>query len=395
MTFMDWRTLTILLLLSAGHAELLVIVINRLHGYAVQEKRLRYVRHAHEVAIVVFPLVLIWCVGLNEPELAFGGRFIDLAFGWKIYLGLCAVGVISLAVSAVRWNLRHRPKTLVRNHSQTIDIAARLGHRPITDGPYRYLASIPGNEIFQLEVYEKMYRLPRLPAAWDGLSILHLTDLHYTGTIQRPFFEEVAGIASEMPSDLVVMTGDLIDDERLIDWLPETLGRLEAPLGCWFILGNHDWRLDADKIRQAMIDLGWKDIASQTAEIEHEGQLLAIGGSEVPWMGRHPDFSEVSDDAFRLLLSHTPDNLPWAKRNNVDLMLSGHNHGGQVVIPILGPVYAPSVNGVRHASGAFWEPPTQLIVSRGISGKYPLRLNCKPELTRLTLCAEEAPVASS
>jgi hypothetical protein len=112
-------------------------------------------------------------------------------------------------------------------------------------------------------------------------------------------------------------------------------------------------------------------------------------------MGRHPDFSEVSDDAFRLLLSHTPDNLPWAKRNNVDLMLSGHNHGGQVVIPILGPVYAPSVNGVRHASGAFWEPPTQLIVSRGISGKHPLRLNCKPELTRLTLCAEEAPVASS
>jgi predicted MPP superfamily phosphohydrolase len=384
---MDWGNLTILMLLAAGHAELLVMVINRLHGHALEEDRLHYVRHFHEVAIVVFPMALLWYVGLNGPQLLFGGRFIDLAFGWKIYLGLCAVGVVGLVISAVRWNLQHRPRTLVANHSQTIDIAQRLGSRPLADGPYRYLANVPGNEIFQLEVSDKTYRLPNLPAEWDGFSILHLTDLHYTGTIQRSFFEEVAKIARDMPADLVVMTGDLIDDERLIDWLPTTLGCLDAPLGCWFILGNHDWRLDSDKIRKAMTDLGWKDIASRTAEIEHNDHTLAIGGSEVPWMGRHPDFSETPDDAFRLLLSHTPDNLPWAKRNGVDLMLSGHNHGGQVVIPILGPVYAPSVNGVRHASGAFWEPPTQLIVSRGVSGKHPLRLNCKPELTRLILRA--------
>jgi hypothetical protein len=119
--------------------------------------------------------------------------------------------------------------------------------------------------------------------------------------------------------------------------------------------------------------------------IEHRGLPLAIGGSELPWMGRHPDFATAPPGAFRLLLSHTPDNLPWAVREGVDLMLSGHNHGGQVVLPLLGPVYSPSVYGCRYASGLFWQSPTLLHVSRGISGRHPFRWRCKPELTRLVL----------
>jgi predicted MPP superfamily phosphohydrolase len=71
----------------------------------------------------------------------------------------------------------------------------------------------------------------------------------------------------------------------------------------------------------------------------------------------------------------------------VDLMLSGHNHGGQVVLPIIGPVYAPSRFGVQYAGGVFWKDPTLLYVSRGISGQHPLRLNCPPELTKLILRA--------
>jgi predicted MPP superfamily phosphohydrolase len=90
-------------------------------------------------------------------------------------------------------------------------------------------------------------------------------------------------------------------------------------------------------------------------------------------------------DAFRLLLSHTPDNIQWARRHKIDLMLAGHNHGGQIRLPLFGPVYSPSVYGAHYASGAFWESPTLMYVSRGISGKVPLRWNCLPELSRLTL----------
>jgi hypothetical protein len=68
-------------------------------------------------------------------------------------------------------------------------------------------------------------------------------------------------------------------------------------------------------------------------------------------------------------------------------MLSGHNHGGQVRLPGFGPIYSPSIYGCHYASGVFWEPPTLVYVSRGISGKHPLRWNCLPELTRLVLRA--------
>ena len=96
---------------------------------------------------------------------------------------------------------------------------------------------------------------------------------------------------------------------------------------------------------------------------------LLIGGSERPWMGEHPSFETEDESAFRLFLSHSPDNIPWAKRNGVDLMLSGHNHGGQVVLPVIGPVYSPSKFGVKYASGLFWEDPTLLFVSRGLDRK--------------------------
>jgi hypothetical protein len=119
--------------------------------------------------------------------------------------------------------------------------------------------------------------------------------------------------------------------------------------------------------------------------IEHKGRRLALCGSERPWMGTHPDLASVPDDAFQIFLSHTPDNINWACRHGIDLMLSGHNHGGQVRLPGFGPVYSPSLYGCHYASGVFWEPPTLLYVSRGISGKHPLRWNCLPELTRLIL----------
>ena len=108
-------------------------------------------------------------------------------------------------------------------------------------------------------------------------------------------------------------------------------------------------------------------------------------------MGAHPEFSGDAQ-AFRILLSHTPDHIAWARAQGVDLMLSGHNHGGQIVLPVIGPVFAPSRFGVRYAGGAFWLEPTLLYVSRGLAGRHPLRINCPPELTRIVL---EAPGSHS
>jgi predicted MPP superfamily phosphohydrolase len=380
----------LLLLLAAGQFELLVTFVNRLHGYRIRGPALRWVRDVHELLIVSLPVAMAWLIGWHGQRLLAGGTWSQLPIGWLVYLSICGLGTLGMFYSAIRYALRRLPAAQLSNHTQVVDVAQQLGFRPLGDGPYRAMARLPWNQVFQVEVSEKVYRLPRLPAEWDGLSILHLTDLHYIGTLDLPFFQRLAELAAETRPDLLVFTGDLLDDMRMIDWLAPTLGRLDAPLGRYFILGNHDWYLEPERIRQQMTALGWRDLAGATATLGDGKPPLVLGGSELPWMGQHPDFSAAPPDAFRILLSHTPDNLSWAQRNGVDLMLSGHNHGGQVVLPLIGPVYSPSVHGCQYASGVFDAPPTLLYVSRGISGRHPLRWHCRPELTKLVLRCGDA-----
>jgi predicted MPP superfamily phosphohydrolase len=395
------------LVLIAGHTELIVMFLNRMHARRIRCGTLRRLGDIHDILILLFPVLLVWYAGISGPGLLVGGSWADLPAGWGVVFALCLVGFGGLCFSVLRSLLYRVPQTQISNHSQTIDIEKNLGFTPLGDGPYRFLAKLPGNEIFRIEVSEKRYQHPDLPQEWDGLSILHLTDFHFTGTIDRPFFEQVIQLSADMEPDLIVFTGDLLDCQELVDWLPATLGQLSAPLGQYFVLGNHDWYLQPDEIRIAMSDIGWTDVAGKTFKVDHSrfqkteasgkrqfpvsqeqpGEIsrspIVVGGSESPWMGSHPDFTSVPENAFRVLLSHTPDNLLWAKQQHVDVMMSGHNHGGQVVLPIIGPVYSPSRYGVRYASGAFWDDPTLLYVSRGISSRHPLRYRCPPELTKL------------
>ena len=111
-----------------------------------------------------------------------------------------------------------------------------------------------------------------------------------------------------------------------------------------------------------------------------------------PWCNLNPESRTLNRDSlpypFRILLSHSPDQLPWAQASGFDLMLAGHNHGGQIRLPYFGALIAPSWYGCRYAGGLYCEPPTLLHVSRGLCGIHPIRLNCPPELALLTLIRE-------
>jgi predicted MPP superfamily phosphohydrolase len=123
-------------------------------------------------------------------------------------------------------------------------------------------------------------------------------------------------------------------------------------------------------------------------QVEVRGRPLVVIGHEGPWFEPAPDLAACPADVFRLCLSHTPDNIGWARRHGIDLMLSGHVHGGQIRFPVLGSVFVPSRFGRRYDCGMFHEPPTLLHVSRGLGGEHPLRYNCRPEVTLLVLrCA--------
>jgi predicted MPP superfamily phosphohydrolase len=387
---MNWLNLLILMLLTVGHTELMVTLINRLESLAIPRRVLRSFRLLEDLVIVAFPIVAVICVGWGGAAVLRGGRWSELPTPWLAYFLLCAAGCIGLVISTLRWWVLRPPILQLSNHSRTVDVAQTLGYQPVGRGLVRLLARLPRNEIFQLQISDKRYALPRVPAAWGELAILHLTDTHFTGKIDRPYFDEVAKLAAQTQPDLIVFTGDLLDDITLLPWLTATIGRLKAPLGCYYVLGNHDWFYGADEIRAEFDRCGWQNVAGRTIRIEHRGSVLEIGGTERPWMGRHPQFTG-SSDAFRVLLSHTPDHFSWARRQRVDLMLAGHNHGGQIVFPVIGPIFGPSRHGVRYAGGAFWAEPTLLYVSRGLSGRRPLRFNCPPELTRLILTQPESP----
>jgi uncharacterized protein len=385
---MNWLNLFALILLTIGHTELMVTVINRLESMPIPRRVLKSFRVLEDAVVIAFPLVALYLVGLGGAGILRGGRWSDLPIGWLLYFALCAAGCVGLVISTLRWWLLRPPVIQLSNHSRTVDVAAKLGYQPVGPGLVRLFARLPKNEIFQVQISDKRYTLPRVPVSWGELSILHLSDTHFTGKIDRPFFEEVAALAEQSPADLVVFTGDLLDDIDLLPWLAATIGRLKAPLGCYYVLGNHDWFYGADEIRAEFDRCGWHNVAGRTVRVEHSGRTLEIGGTERPWMGKHPQFG-ASQDAFRLLLSHTPDHFARARQDGVDLMLAGHNHGGQIVLPVIGPVFGPSRHGVRYAGGAYWSDPTLLYVSRGISGRRPMRFNCPPELTRLVLTAPE------
>lgn len=396
---MTWLNACIFLLLAVGHAEVQVALLNRLYALRIGSRMMDLLGGVHYLLLFGVPPVLVWFAGFRGPRLLDGGTWSDVAIMWWIVFATCGAGLLSLLVCTLRWQLPRDAVELESCESEIVDIAQRLGHPPIGDGGHPRTIKFPRNEVFQLDVCTKTLRHPRLPAAWDGLTILHLSDFHFEGTIDIAYFEEAIRIGRDLKPHLVVFTGDLLDREELIGWLPRTLGAIDAPLGKIFVLGNHDWYLKPDQVRKALVESGWIDATTAIARIPGQQLANALGnepadvtltivGDERPWMGGASQLDPSRDDEFRLLLSHSPDSLSWAKRHGVDLMLAGHNHGGQIVLPIIGPVYSPSLHGVKYAAGTFYESPTLLHVSRGLGAQQPIRINCRPELALLRMRAE-------
>ena len=130
--------------------------------------------------------------------------------------------------------------------------------------PHHFLVRLPGNQSLHLDLTERAIEVPRLPPAWDGLSLVHLSDFHFNGRVGKPYFQEIVRLSNELQPDLVMLTGDLVDRPRCIDWIPDTLGRLTARYGVYCVLGNHDIRTDAERVGRAMEEAGYATWADAT-----------------------------------------------------------------------------------------------------------------------------------
>lgn len=388
---MKYENLFWLACLVIGHTQLWVALMNRLHALPLGHDRLRRIRLLHDAAIPLVPLWMLYALGLTGPQLLWYDHWREVSTGWWIFFGLCAAGFAGFVFTHLRRFIEKVTANLLSVDSEVHDIAADLGQKPIGSGPYQSLAWLPMNEQFQVELNVKRILIPHLPPQLDQFSILHISDLHMSGTVAREYFAEVCRRAQALEPDVVIFTGDLLDDMSALDWFETTLNQLSAPHGRYFILGNHDDELDPEVIRATMQNAGWIDVGGKTLNETWSNVAIELGGSEVPWMGTHPDWSceKQNCDTFRLFLTHTPDYYQWGINHAADLILAGHNHGGQICLPLIGPVYSPARTGTRYAGGTFSAGATVMHVSRGISGQHPLRYHCLPEVTKLVLCGSD------
>jgi predicted MPP superfamily phosphohydrolase len=367
-----------------GHLALVIRSHNWWYGLPLSKRAGDAVHLLHALLVTALPAAAVAVFGWRLTDVLHWHRVGGFSHLLQAYLAFCLlVAFVWLPFVTFVRLFRREPARLVR--CEVVDVARQLGRRPVGSGHHAFLAGLPGNELFEVEYVEKVLYPARLPAAWDGLTILHLTDLHLHGTPDRDWFRVILDRCAAWSPELVAVTGDVADSDVHHRWIIPLLGRLRWRVAAFAILGNHDHRHDVGLIRKRLRRLGMRVLENDCHEVEVRGEKLLVAGHEGPWLPGEPDLSAYPAEAFRLCLSHTPDNVGWARRHGVDLMLAGHLHGGQIRLWPFGSILVPSRCGRRFDAGTFHEPPTLVHVSRGLSGEHPVRYNCRPEVTLLTL----------
>ena len=254
--------------------------------------------------------------------------------------------------------------------------------------------------------------LPRLAPAFEGYRIVQISDLHMDGWMTPERIERVVELVNEQQPDLVAITGDYVSvSPDYVSGLPKPLRRLQAPDGVVAILGNHDHLNDAAAVRSALSSAGATDLSNTVHTLRRgsagnsTGAALHLCGidSVMEGLDRLDEVIEALDDAepgCAVLLAHEPDFADEsAAAGRFDLQLSGHSHGGQVRIPFLKtPYIVPILSrlGFSFAPPLIYEYPSGLYkvgkmyqyTNRGLGVVYArFRLNCRPEITTLTLRA--------
>lgn len=255
------------------------------------------------------------------------------------------------------------------------------------------------NQLYALEVVTYEVRLKTLPKELDGFTILQISDIHYAPSVSQEFVKRIASIALDTSPDLIALTGDYQTYPQVV----EDIGDMLSPIGKWSqeqrnglgaiaVLGNHDREAGAARVTNALRRAGIKVLHNNHVRIEKNGASLYVVGVADPWSYKADldlALHGVPQGSCTILLAHVPDFLITAAQREISLQLSGHNHGGQIKLPVLGPVLVSSRYGRRYAEGFHKLGDTLMYASRGLGGKPPIRFGCKPEITRLILRTDE------
>ena len=219
---------------------------------------------------------------------------------------------------------------------------------------------------------------------WRGpdLTIAHLTDLHVHESLPRDYYVSAIARANAEQPDLVFITGDMVTKADNAAMLPDLLRLARGRLGVYAILGNHDYWADGPRVAAAVRESGVTLLGNGFRRLVlDDQQQIVISGCEAPWAPTRWRAPQLREGDHLLVLSHTADNIYHLNRAGAAAVFCGHYHGGQVRLPLLGPLIVPSIYGRRFDRGHFCVRGTHLFVSAGIGSGYPpMRVYCQPDI---------------
>ncbi|WP_257446574.1 metallophosphoesterase [Archangium lipolyticum] len=242
-------------------------------------------------------------------------------------------------------------------------------------------------------VTELAVKIPKLPRALEGLSIVQLTDIHVGPFIRREFMDELVHRANALRPDLIAVTGDLVDgDVPTLGGSVAALGNLKARFGSFFVTGNHDYYSGDEEWTAFLQTLGLQVLRNRHVRIGDAGGSLDLVGVD-DWSGgkrrgrKGYDLDQAlagrDPDRAAVLLAHQPANFKVAAERGVDLQISGHTHGGQIF-----PMTLLIGLGWEHSAGLYRHGDSHIYVSRGCGfWGPPMRVGSPPEIVKLVLTA--------
>lgn len=258
------------------------------------------------------------------------------------------------------------------------------------------------NSALELNTY--IIASSRLPAAFHGYRIAHVSDMHNAKMGNDN--EKLLAMLRKASPDMIAITGDLIDSrntnfEIALEFAEEAMKI--AP--CYYVTGNHEARIPAyDTLRKGLVELGVIVLEDTGVQIERSGEMITLLGVDDPSfqadylfendtavMERKLQTMTWDKETFTILLSHRPELFDIYVKNGINLVFSGHAHGGQFRLPFVGGIAAPN-QGLFPAydSGLYSDGKTNMLVSRGIGNSiFPFRFNNRPEVILIELQAKQ------
>jgi uncharacterized protein len=245
-------------------------------------------------------------------------------------------------------------------------------------------------EPYNYHISETDIFINNLPQAFEGFRITQITDVHHSRIVPIEEVERVVRLAQKTKPELFALTGDYTSSyRRYIEPCAEALGRLSAPEGVWAVLGNHDHYTDPELTTEGLERNHIAILNNANTLIRRKSEVIQLAGiDDWSWAGANWSraFYKLDNNIPTVLLSHQPIVLNAKEAQNASLILSGHTHGGQIKLPLIGPPARFATKDMQYAQGLFKRGNTQLYVSSGtgVIG-LPIRLGVRPEIAVLRL----------